>query len=252
MLNLIKKFTKKKIGFFQIYNNFDDALLKCDGYYNKKLIKYIFLQSLKALNKGKYEQDGIIYDNPIVNEFILDYLCNNYILKKNFNFKKKIKILDYGGSFGNLYFSLNNFINLKFEWEILEQENKVKLAKNNKKFKNIKFLSEIKNKKFYDIIIFNTSFQYLPNPFQIFKNLQNKTNIFIFTNMIISDRKTNYIKIENPDPKVYKYTYPAWFFSKKYLLDVLFKKWKVKMDKIKNPPYKLKNKEHYYNILLEK
>lgn len=252
ILSLIKRLSKKKIGFFNKFNNFEDALQECDGYYNKKLIRYIFSQSLKALNNGKYEQDGLIYDNPIINEFILDYLCNDYILKKKFNFNEKIKVLDYGGSFGNLYFSLKNFINLKFQWEIVEQYQKVKLAKKHYKFKNIKFSNKISKKKNYDIVIFNTSFQYLSNPFQVFKNLQNKTKIFIITNLIINDGKTNYIKIENPDPKVYKYTYPAWFLSKKYLLNNLFKNWNIKFKKIDNPPYKLKNSEKYYNIILEK
>ena len=43
------------------------------------------------------------------------------------------------GSFGNLFFSLKNFIHLNFDWTIIEQNEKVKLANKNKIFKNIKF-----------------------------------------------------------------------------------------------------------------
>ena len=37
------------------------------------------------------------------------------------------------------FFSLKNFIHLNFDWTIIEQNEKVKLANKNKIFKNIKF-----------------------------------------------------------------------------------------------------------------
>lgn len=249
---IIYKLLRKKIGFSKKFFKFDDALKVCDGYNDNNLIDRIYKQSIKAIKNNKYEQDGIIYDNPIINEFIVDYLCNDYIINKKYSFKKKIKILDYGGSFGNLYYSLKNFIHMNFEWEVIEQKRKVTYAKKNSLFKEIRFSSQIDSKKKYDIIIFNTSFQYLPNPIQIFKKLRNKSNIFIFTNLILNDDKYNYLKIENPDPKVYKFTYPCWFLSKFFLKEKEFNNLKVIKKKILNPPYALSDNENYYNILLER
>ena len=251
--SILKKiFTREKIGFFGKFNTFSDALNESHGYSNPFLIKYIFQQSKKAIKKKKFEQDGIIYNNPIINKFFLSYLINNYILKKKFNFEKKVKVLDYGGSFGNLFFSLKKFIYLKFDWEIIEQKEKVLLAKKNKLFKQIKFFSKVNSKKKYDIIIFNTSFQYLQNPIKIFKDLEGKSENFIFTNLIISNKFQHYIKIENPDPKVYKFTYPCWFFSKKILFLKVFKNFNIQKEEVQNPPYRLDVNEKYYNILLEK
>ena len=70
---IVSKFFKKKIGFFGKYEKFSDALEKCDGYHNNNLIKHIYNQNVTAIKKNKYEQDGIIYENPIINKFILNF-----------------------------------------------------------------------------------------------------------------------------------------------------------------------------------
>lgn len=251
---LFKKifFLHQNIGFFGKYTKFSDALNKSHGYSYPYLNKHIYNQSKKAIQKKKFEQDGIIYNNPKVNKFFVNYLVNNYILKKKFNFKKKIKVLDYGGSFGNLFYSLKKFIHLKFQWEIIEQKEKVLLAKKSKFFKEIKFFSKINKKKKYDIIIFNTSFQYLDDPIRTFKILEKNSDNFILTNLILTNKSQHYLRIENPDPKVYKFTYPCWFFSEKILFSQVFKKFYILKQKAENTPYKLNMYEKYFNILLEK
>ena len=242
----------KKIRFYKKFNDYDEALKSCDGYNNKSLINYIYKKNIEAINKNKFEQDGIIYDAPIINKFIINYLCYNFILKKKFNFNKKIRVLDYGGSFGNLYFSIKNFINLNFNWEIIEQKQKVKFAQKNKLFNEIRFHSNITPNKKYDIVIFNTSFQHLPNPEKVFVALKKRSNIFIFTNLILNNSKNDYLRIENPDPKVYDYKYPCWFLSKFFFKRFDVKNFKITKEKIHNQPYALRNKEAYYNIILEK
>jgi putative methyltransferase (TIGR04325 family) len=249
---IIHRIIGKKIGFYNKFYNYDEALKSCDGYNNKYLINYIYKKNIKAIKNNKFEQDGIIYDNPVVNKFILKYFCYDYILKKKFDFNKKIRVLDYGGSFGNLYYSIKNFINLNLNWEIIEQKQKVKFAKKNKLFNEIKFQSKIASNKKYDVVIFNTSFQYLPNPEEVFASLKNKSNIFIFTNLILNNCSNNYLRIENPDPKVYDYKYPCWFLSKFFFKGFTFKNFKITKKKIHNPPYALSSNETYYNIILER
>tara|TARA_A100001015_G_scaffold270797_1_gene323707 strand:- start:637 stop:1398 length:762 start_codon:yes stop_codon:yes gene_type:complete len=249
---IVSKFFRKKIGFFGNYKSFSDALKKCEGYHNYNLIKHIYNQNILAIKKNKYEQDGVIYDSPIINKFILNFFLKNIIENKNFNPNQKIKILDYGGSFGNLYYALRNFIHLNFEWDIIEQKRKVDLAKNNKYLEAINFKHNLGRYKKYDLIIFNTSYQYLRDPFLNFNKLRTRSDSFIFTNIILNNSKKNYIKIEHPDPKVYDYKYPCWFFSKQFLLNNLFKEFKIIKNKIQNPPYPLLRHENYYNILLKK
>ncbi len=249
---IIRKITKKKIGFYYKYLNYKDALLNSDGYDNPNLLNHLYKQSILAIKKNKYIQDGIIYEDPQINKFFINYLCNNYILKKNFKFLKKIKILDYGGSFANQYFAIKNFLNLRFDWNIIEQKKIVKLASKSQLFKKIKFNYQIGRIKNFDIVLFNTSFQYLPNPLITFNNLKKKSRIFIFTNIILTKKNYHFLRNEFPDPKVYKYSYPCWFFSKKLLKNEVFKSFKIKFEQVENPPYKLNDYENYYNILLER
>ena len=134
---------------------------------------------------------------------------------------------------------------------VLEQDQKVLLGKKNKLFSEIKFISKINYKKKYDIILFNSSFQYLPNPLKVFQSIKSKSDTFIFTSLTLNKSKFNYLRKENPDPKVYNFTYPCWFLSEKNI-ENLFEEFNINKEKLKNPPYKLNNNENYFNFLLER
>ena len=183
-------------------------------YDNSNLIEYIFNKAKKARNANIYEQDSIISNKPRPNKHFIDFLLYDYIEKIQFN--KKIKILDYGGSFGNTFFSIENYLNLKFEWSVFDQKKKIQLAKKTKVFHPVKFVykHEIKKNYYYDIVLFSTSLQYMDDPLQVLKELRNTTKIILINNLILTDTKKNYLRIERPDPTIYNYTYPCWFLSK--------------------------------------
>lgn len=226
-------------------------IVNLQTYDNLDLINYIFNKARKARKHNLYEQDSIIFDSPKPNKFFIEFLL--YDLIEQIKFNKPIKILDYGGSFGNTFFSIEKYLNLKFRWYIYDQQKKIELAKKTKIFKPIDFLykHEIKKKYFYDIILFSTSLQYVENPLLVLKEISKSSKIILINNLILTNSKKNYLRIERPDPTIYNYTYPCWFLSKKNLLNYLKKYYKISLYQT-NAAYSLNNGENYYNLKLIK
>lgn len=221
----------------------------CQGYKNTNLIKLIFNRAKKARANNLYEVDSVILNKPRPNKFFVEFLLYDYI--KEIQLNKKIKVLDYGGSFGSTFFSLEKYINLKFNWYIHDQKKKIQLAKKNKIFKPIKFIyeHEIKKNQFFDIILFSNSLQYCEDPLLILKKLKKKSKVILISNIILTNFKKNYLKIERPHPTIHNYTYPCWFLSKSTFQSSLKKYYSIFFYKIKNV-YPLVKTENYYNLKL--
>ena len=261
-INFIKKITNLlnriffklkgyKTGFGKKKFSSLKEIVNLKTYDNLDLINYIFKRAVKARKGNLYEQDSIIFTNPRPNKFFIDFLLNDHI--KQIKLDKKIKVLDYGGSFGNTFFSLENYLNLKFEWHVYDQEKKVHLAKKTKVFKPVNFLykHQIKKNYFYDIILFSTSLQYMENPLLVLKELKNSSRIILINNLILNNSKKDYLRIERPDPTIYSFTYPCWFLSKFKFLNVLNKDYKITFEQTAEA-YSLKSGEYYYNLKLIK
>ena len=221
------------------------------SYKNKNLIKFFFNKAKKARKNNLYEQDGKISEKPRPNKFFINFLLYDYINEIKLN--KKIKVLDYGGSFGNSFFSLQRFLNLKFNWYVYDQKGKINLAKKEKIFNPINFIyqHQVKKNNFYDIILFSTSLQYLNDPLFTLNTLFNSSKIILISNIILTNFKKNYLRIERPDPTIYNFSYPCWFLSKSILKQKLKKDFHIEFFKKKNV-YPLRNNESYYDLKLIK
>ena len=66
--NIINKIYRKKMDFGK-YISYDQALLICDGYSTKNLIRHVYNQAKLAIKTKNYEQDGIIYNKPVISNF---------------------------------------------------------------------------------------------------------------------------------------------------------------------------------------
>lgn len=254
IINWIKiilfKSKKQKVGFSQEKYKRFDKINSIYTYSNKKLIKFIFERAVKARSLNLYEQDGVISQQSNPNIFLVKFLLYDYISK--INFKKKIKILDYGGSFGNTFFSIEKDLNLKFDWYVCDQNVKINLARKCKIFKPVSFIKkkEIKKNYFYDIIFFSSSLQYFYDPINTLKELKKSSKIILVNNIPLTSSVNSYLRVETPDPSIYNFKYPCWFLSKLNLKNNLKKNYNtvfIKSDNI----YELSKSESYYNLILK-
>lgn len=253
--NLIRRLLFKLKGLKVGYQNECfyslDEINNLQSYKNKNLIKFVFNKAKQARKNNLYEQDGKISEKPRPNKFFINFLLYDYINEIELN--RKIKVLDYGGSFGNSFFSLQSYLNLKFDWYVYDQKDKIKLANKEKLFNPINFIyqHQVKKNNFYDMILFSTSLQYFDDPMFTLKTLLNSSKIILISNVILTNFKKNYFRIERPDPTIYNFSYPCWFLSKSILKQKLKKNFHIEFFKKENV-YPLRNNENYYDLKLIK
>ena len=91
----------------------------------------------------------------------------------------------------------------------------------------------------------------MENPFLVLDELKNSSKNILINNLILTNSKKNYLRIERPDPTIYNYTYPCWFLSKSNFLHIQNKNYNITLNKTKEA-YSLNYGENYYNLKLIK
>ena len=165
-------------------------------------------KSIERTKKNFYIKD----DNYFVDNHLDSFCCG---------FGKKLKILDFGGGIGDIFFlTKNSFYNLNIS--IYEPQKKIRLAgqKIFKKYKNIKFLKDIskfsKSKK-YDIIYLGSVMQYIYDLDDFLKFISKINFTYLFLYDVMSDKNPNFYSKQ----LFYGKKMTVKFYNLKYLLKKL-------------------------------
>ncbi len=225
---------KRNIRIYGNYKSFEEALKNSQGYSDELILKKkinSFLSVLKG--HAAYEQDTLLFFKENYDNDLLDYL--NDIQKK---IQRNLIVLDFGGSFGTLYFKNYKKFNHTYDWNIIEQENIVNYINENNFNLKINFFKNLNDlKKTPDVVIFSGSIQYLPNPYEILEQLikKNITN-FLFLKTSFHYGKDNIFSIQKVPKNIYQATYPITIFSYVKFID-FFKSNNFKMNKFRKKIY---------------
>ena len=169
------------------FTNIEDCINYCEkknlgSYNNEELSKFSYDKFIKNLDEFKFNYNN---SHKFLLEVILIYLYKH---------KRLPKILDIGGVFGeNKIFLDYLFKNNKIDYDVVEIENKVKLAKN---LKHSKFYDNIEYAltNNYDLIFTSSTLQYFKNPYEILsKILESKKKYVAFTRGNYSSSNEIYI-----------------------------------------------------------
>lgn len=233
ILKKINSFLKRNIRIEKNFKTWNEAILSSGSYQNNKIFqktKNSFLKVIKG--KASYERDSVtFYDNKLNKPLIL--LLEKIRKKQKNHF---VKILDFGGSFGSLYFQNKEFLcnNFNYEWDIVEQKKIVDFAKKYIKIENLFFYKSLSNyikSNKPDIVIFSSVIHYLEFPFLIIKNLiKKKVKYFVILNTPFFKDKSE-IKIQINPKYIYKVSYPIRIFNE-FLFKKIFRKYKFKIYKL--------------------
>jgi putative methyltransferase (TIGR04325 family) len=205
--NLANIVLQRKIKLSGRYKSWEEALKFSRGYDDSK----IFEKTTKSLEcilskKAKFERDSYLFYTEKYDETLLSIL--NKIKKK---IRKKIKLCDFGGSLGSLYFQHRALFNYNFiDWNIIEQKHFVKYANNKIKIKNLHFYDNLNFliKKKINAVLFSSSLQYLEYPYQILDKMikQKIPNIIIHRSPFTKNNEI--IKIQHVPKHIYDTSYP--------------------------------------------
>lgn len=208
-------------GWFGNYLSWEEALKDTKSY--SDLI--IYNKTINSINKvitkeATYTRDTIVFDR-IEYEFHQSVLTG--ILKFALNSKKNhLNILDFGGSLGNTYFALKDFLKpLEINWNIVEQKEYIEYGKKN--IKDIDFFYNIKDcldEKNIDIIIFSSVLQYLENPYEVLTTIlsYNLPCIILERTAILPNK--NRLTIQKVPPSIYNSSYPSWFLNEEKIFSI--------------------------------
>jgi putative methyltransferase (TIGR04325 family) len=212
---LLGKLTGLFYGWHGNFATWDEAIKNSTGYDADIIFELVKNAILKIKNgEAVYERDSVLFDKieysfPLLSALMLISSENN----------KKLNVIDFGGSMGSTYFQNKYFLNSLdvVNWNIVEQSHFVE--KGNELFADnkLKFYNSIddclKEHTLPDIIIFSSVLQYLENPYQLLNDIFKYKIKYIFIDRTAFIKGNDRITVQKVNPKIYKASYPCWFFN---------------------------------------
>ena len=215
--------TSKSEGWFGNYPNWQAAQEQSNGYDSDVILNKVKESLLKVKNgEAVYERDSVIFDEI---EYSWQMLaCIMWVAAKN---NGTLKVIDFGGSLGSSYYQ-----NLKFlkslksvKWCIVEQENFVKTGKKMFENEELRFFSTVaeclKQEEQVDILLFSSVLQYIMDPYLLIDSvLKHKFPYILIDRTGFNAVPKDIITIQKVPERIYKASYPCWFFDKDKLFSV--------------------------------
>jgi len=229
-LNIFVKITSMKYGWHGNYNSWEEAKKCSEGYDSEEILNKV-KNSLLKVKKGQaaYERDSVIFDKVEYSWPVLSSLMM-IAARKGGN----LNIIDFGGSLGSTYFQNMKFLNElnNVKWNIVEQENFVKIGKEYFEDKNLRFFTSIKEslkESKSNVILLSSVIQYMEKPFELLDTIISREFDWILFDKtpFVVGRKEDRITIQKVSPAIYSASYPCWFFDKDKFLSFLSLKYDV-------------------------
>jgi putative methyltransferase (TIGR04325 family) len=218
---LFTKQKKNEYGWFGDYSSWGEVSSKAEGYDTDDVINKTRASLLKVKSgAANYERDAVVFDQKEYPYSVIAYL----ILSAKLN-KAPLHILDFGGSLGTTYYQIKDFLtpDVCSSWNVVEQENYVKVGKTDFEDDTLKFYGSIdaclEDKKL-DLILLSSSVQYLKEPHVFLESLiKYNIDFVIFDRTAFNNAPKDRLTLQIVPPEIYSASYPAWFFNEKKFLN---------------------------------
>lgn len=225
----LRKITGLFYGWSGNYKYWEDAKRHSTGYDSDLILNKVKDALLKVKNnEAASERDSINFDKIFYSFPVLSALL--WIANQN---KGELNLIDFGGSLGSSYFQNKKFLASlnKVNWNIVEQKHFVECGKQYFQdehlqfFENIEACMKIHNT---DTILLSSVLQYIEKPYQLLDYIfQQKFKYIIFDRTPFMINKKDRITIQKVHPKIYKATYPCWFFNEENFIRYFSKQYEL-------------------------
>lgn len=209
-------------GWHGNYASWDEAKRKCTGYNSQMIIDKVKASALNVKDGiSAYERDSVLFDSIQYSYPVLSGLM--WIAAQN---SGKLSVLDFGGSLGSTYFQNKMFLNSlpEVNWCIVEQPGIVKIGIESFEDKKLHFFYSIEEcmKSFdIDVVILSSVLQYLEKPFIILDQIKSIGIQYMIVDRTPFIKGHDRITVQKAHPKIYKGSYPCWFFNKEKFVSFL-------------------------------
>jgi putative methyltransferase (TIGR04325 family) len=212
---LIRSATGIFYGWRGNFSEWSEARKKCSGYESGEILEKVKDSTLKVKEgKAVYERDSMIFDEIQYSFGLLSGLM--WIAAQNGG---KINVLDFGGSLGSTYYQNKTFLDSLTEvnWCIVEQHSFVKAGNENFADDRLHFfynIDECLSSFKIDVVLLSSVVQYLEKPFDLILQIKLKEIKYIIFDRTPFIESKDRITVQKVNPKIYKGSYPCWFFNK--------------------------------------
>ena len=219
LLDHIQVLTGTKIRFTGDFKSWSEAEAASGGYSTPAILE----QTIKAARRVKsgmaaFERDGVAFKEMEYN-FPLAWALMRTAARCG-----KLHVLDFGGSLGSSYFQSRTLVrsSLDLRWAIVDQLAHVEAGK--KEFANTELsfhttIDEACQDHRFDALLLSGVIQCLSDPYGFLEDVLNRRipSIILDRTPFMVDG-TNRLTIERVPRRIYRASYPAWFFCEKQVL----------------------------------
>lgn len=217
------KFLVRHNGYFGDYATWEEARQASGGYDVPDILEKVKQALLKVKNgESVYERDSVLFDRVEYSWPVLASLL--WIAAQN---ESRLNLLDFGGSLGSSYFQNKFFLQHlnELRWSIVEQPSFVDCGRRYFADQYLMFydtLDTCLRQQIPDTILLSSVLQYIENPYSLLKEIIGKGFRYIIVDRTPFVRNgIDRITIQKVPAKIYKASYPAWFFDQRKFLDFI-------------------------------
>jgi len=219
---LARSVRPKLYGWFGNYETWQEAQSDCGGYDSEAIIEKVRTSLSKVKNgEAAFERDGILFEKP---EYAWPVLSGLLMAHAE---RKKLNVLDFGGSLGSTYFQHKTLLEKlgDVEWNIVEQAKFVAIGLEEFQTDTLRYYPTAEECFAHsqpNVLLLGSVIQYIDQPYKLLENLFSHPFEFIIIDRTTFDKNDRHrITVQKVDPRIYDASYPCHLFSESEFLDFL-------------------------------
>jgi len=206
---------RANVRFSGSFETWNEAANMATGYDSDYILNKVKEAALRVKHReAAYERDSVVFEKLEYNFPLLAALLRVASVKGN-----ELRVLDFGGSLGSLYFQCRGFLAdlHRLKWCIVEQEKFVACGQQFFAGDELSFfytIKECRETASPDVIVLSSVLQYLESPYSFLAELiqQKFEYIFVDRTPCLSDLPDR-LTLQTVPASIYEASYPAWFFN---------------------------------------
>ncbi|HEX7055976.1 MAG TPA: methyltransferase, TIGR04325 family [Bacilli bacterium] len=205
-----------------IYPSWEDAMEVATGYGAPEILEKakIAVQKIKS-GEAVFERDTILYDEPHYSYPVISYLL--YAASAGNN---RLRVLDFGGSLGSLYFQCRPFLDglAELSWNVVEQPGFVEYGRSHVAEGPLSFyhtIEECMAEEKPDVLLLSGILQLLKDPYDFLSRVFAHRFKYIIIDRTPMTQEEHFLSVQFVSPEIYDASYPSWFFNQDEFMNFL-------------------------------
>lgn len=202
------------------YNSWPEAAARATGYHAPAILEKV-QQALREVREGRalFERDGVAMREPAP-----PWPALPGITQAALSAGSRLRVLDFGGSLGSLYFQHKAAWDTfrEVSWRVVEQPAFVAVGQRDLADSRLAFFATIESATAQgptDVLLLSSVLQYLPEPHATLDLLLAKRfPLVVLDRVPLIDRGRDRLTIQHVPASINKASYPCWYFDRERLL----------------------------------